>query len=963
MGLKTRNPIGFTPLPVTFITSIIYIALLIIVLVVHNVLPSTPKNSPNGIDLIEAWSDLQTLSKAFHPFNSPENDNIRNWLLGRVESILQDNNVSRALPDANSLVTQYTSNGDNTPVVFLFNDIETNTTFSQDGSQGTDGRSTVPAISHYFESLNIIVYIRGTEDDQSTWWEEKNGEPKGKGGVLVNAHFDSVSTGYGTTDDGMGVITVLQLLKYFTTPGNQPKKGLVILLNNGEEDGLYGAKVFPQHPMSKFPHTFLNLEGAGAGGRALLFRSTDTEVTKFYQKARYPFASVLTADGFKRGLLRSQTDYAVFYDQLGMRGLDVAFMEPRARYHTDEDDIRHASMDSLWHMLSASIAVTRGMTSDSSSRFEGSGATKGKINSGKGTDGVWFDLFGSAFVIFRLHTMFAISVTLLVATPFILFTMAIFLVRADKAYMFTSNSTLQSMRGFFRYPLIIVIATAVNIGLAYLITKVNPYIVHSSEYSVWAMMFTAWLFVAWLISRSADFIRPSALHRAYSFFWLYLFMWILLVNVTVYENNKNIAGGYFIVFYFAAVFLAFVISLSELFFLPSKSEYLLVVSNRGTSRPASRSVINGDDSPSGPSATNNEDTEEEADETTSLLQRTTFANYVTRTEDSTDEVEGAYSTKEVFGNEQSWSFGIPKWTWLLQFILVAPIAVILLSQVGLLVTSAMHQTGADGNSVLTVYLLTAVLSALMLAPLAPFLHRYTYHIPLFLLLVLIGTSIYNLSAFPFSQNHRLKLFFMQTVDLDSGINEVILTGINSPLLREATESIPSAFEKPINCLESTRGKVGLYQCAWKGLPPKCGLDQDILPPESTYHNWLSYNVSRVEDRNEALIEFYGRNTRACRINFDSPISEFKVDGGSSLASDRGIEQIQLWSRTWEKTWKVNVKWKEGGGINGKLTCLWSDQNKQGAIPALEEVRHNLPVWATATKLSAGLVEGSKVFMV
>jgi Zn-dependent M28 family amino/carboxypeptidase len=50
----------------------------------------------------------------------------------------------------------------------------------------------------------------------------------------------SVSTGFGATDDGMGVITVLQLIRFFTTPGNEPKRGIVAMLNNGEEDFLNG---------------------------------------------------------------------------------------------------------------------------------------------------------------------------------------------------------------------------------------------------------------------------------------------------------------------------------------------------------------------------------------------------------------------------------------------------------------------------------------------------------------------------------------------------------------------------------------------------------------------------------------------------------------------------------------------------------------------------------------------------
>lgn len=108
--------------------------------------------------------------------------------------------------------------------------------------------------------------------------------------------------------------------------------------------------------------SFLNLEGAGAGGRATLFRSTDAEVTKYYKKAKRPFGTIVSGDGFKAGLIRykirshkhrsginepvphlcrSATDYSVFVENLGMRGLDVAFYQPRSRYHTTEDDARH----------------------------------------------------------------------------------------------------------------------------------------------------------------------------------------------------------------------------------------------------------------------------------------------------------------------------------------------------------------------------------------------------------------------------------------------------------------------------------------------------------------------------------------------------------------------------------------------------------------------------------------------
>ena len=173
-------------------------------------------------------------------------------------------------------------------------------------------------------------------------------------------------------------------------------------------------------------------------------------------------------------------------------------MEPRARYHTIEDSTRETSLNSVWHMLSAAIATTSGMAADTSNTFSGTGRARddGKVDAGTGTDAVWFDLFGKAFVVFRLHTMFALNVTLLVVAPIILIGLTVALSKADKNYLLARKRYVRSSdddepvklngwRGLFRFPVAFVAATSVNIGLAYLIVKVNPFIAHSSPYAVW----------------------------------------------------------------------------------------------------------------------------------------------------------------------------------------------------------------------------------------------------------------------------------------------------------------------------------------------------------------------------------------------------------------------------------------------------------------------------------------------
>ncbi len=70
------------------------------------------------------------------------------------------------------------------------------------------------------------------------------------------------------------------------------------------------------------------------------------------------------------------------------------------RYHTREDDSRHTSEDSIWHVLSSSITTVTNLSGDMADAVDGGT-----------TAGVWFDLFGDNF---------AWSLTMLIAGPLVL---------------------------------------------------------------------------------------------------------------------------------------------------------------------------------------------------------------------------------------------------------------------------------------------------------------------------------------------------------------------------------------------------------------------------------------------------------------------------------------------------------------------------------------------------------------
>jgi hypothetical protein len=312
--------------------------------------------------------------------------------------------------------------------------------------------------------------------------------------------------------------------------------------------------------------------------------------------------------------------------------------------------------------------------------------------------------------------------------------------------------------------------------------------------------------------------------------------------------------------------------------------------------------------------------------------------------------------------------------------------VILVGEIALLATSSLHQTTADGSPALPIYLFYAILTLLLLLPITPFIHRFGYPIPLILFLVFCGTLIYNSVAFPFSENARLKVYFVQRVDLDSGINQVSLTGL-MPYVRDIASSIPSAAGQELDCGDPDyAARLGLTRCGWSGIPPNVLIDVDgldgegkgkvPLPPEKTYNEWVTYDVKRLNSTtkgvNEAVITLSGKNTRACRLLFERNIADFNVTGFASdprfpRVGSKGCKEIRLWNREWSGSWEVNLKWEsneeQGDGLDGKVVCLWSDANLAGTIPAWDEVMRFMPKWSVATKLSDGLVEGSKRFKV
>ena len=268
----------------------------------------------------------------------------------------------------------------------------------------------------------------------------------------------------------------------------------------------------------------------------------------------------------------------------------------------------------------------------------------------------------------------------------------------------------------------------------------------------------------------------------------------------------------------------------------------------------------------------------------------------------------------------------------------------------------------------------------------------------------IATFVFNLSAFPFSQETPLKVLFQQSVQLNrtneaiSGAgfaaDEVVravtsLTGVKEFIQHELVSKLPSSWDKDVQCTTDADGRwIGLVTCSWEG-----GLDTIPYPGGSSKRPWLTVDAERLGPTKFRL-EVQGKNARACRIYFD------QVQITSILLTDGGNVQLALnptsvtppgtngsvlryWSRKWGKKFTVELDLNETQGeedvqiLRGRVGCEWAEYGsgmigldlnelvKEGyrnpKIPALEEVFKFLPQWAIVSKAADGLVEAWSEF--
>ncbi len=171
-------------------------------------------------------------------------------------------------------------------------------------------------------------------------------EPSAKKVVLA-AHYDSVFEGPGAADDGYAVAAMMETVKLLSS---QPRKNdIVLLITDGEEMGLLGARHYAEKHDMQDVGILLNYEARGNQGPCNAFEWSDDNawlVREMKKSAIRPIANSLSYEIYK--LMPNSSDFTAFAKR-NVSGINHAFIDGFSYYHNPADNIENISMNSVQH--------------------------------------------------------------------------------------------------------------------------------------------------------------------------------------------------------------------------------------------------------------------------------------------------------------------------------------------------------------------------------------------------------------------------------------------------------------------------------------------------------------------------------------------------------------------------------------------------------------------------------------
>ena len=894
--------------------------------------------------LDNAWLDLQNITYSFHPYTSHDNDRVHDYLLSRVNQITANNTFCEVSDDYKT----------HRKMLFAHQDAF---------ESSTEMKRVV-----YFESSNILVKIQG-----------KDG--KNDNALLLSAHFDSVPTSHGATDDGKGIVSILGLLDYYSQ--NQPERTIVINLNNNEEFGLLGAQAFFDHPWSKITKYFVNLEGTGNGeGDAIMFRTTNLLTAKLYKEGVQdrPFGNSIFQQGFNQRLIHSETDYKV-YEANGLLGWDIAFFKPRSLYHTIRDSIQETSKPALWDMFSTTMQLCERVVTYTDTKEPGDSKDPA----------VFFDVYGIFFFTFSAKWLFVINIVLLITLP-----VACVLLRHISRKRGSNVSTPLTL--WIAFPLsVIVSAFFVKLSENYIVSQ-NPFVASHDFLSMLLSLSIEFVLLNAVIMSLFHYISHGNVLKDCILIELMVISWFLLFSTTIMLSKTEFTstGVYPITGLYICLSIAVIVHKVAEVLGPRRIEttkvqdvpHPIVMNVDGTPNGSQYGSVSESVTPelatSIDNNTGNENSTHEADERAPLISTL-----------SDGRIQTSYDHQNNGGNDDSKVCHSTHYEWVLQFATLLPITFVLF-QVSNDSLSGLNQTIQESlGSVDVVYGAIFSLAIVLTILVLPFISKIRFNVLSILFIVWLVATIHCIKLQPFDWNTPLKIRFSQNVN-----GTVELTGRTS-IIKDLIYDLPSykniGYKHRDDGVSCYGGELGV--CYYNAESP-------IVLPNGNQNITKFVSVDIINNDRassgrskyapiNAEIKIKVPNNRACVVNFnssstnplESAVRKISILDGSSKTNDRlsyksneGINELLLhkldfssdsyhlavqWfpKLLWDKN-VVTANTDDSTDVLGlSIECFWSDYEVDALVdntpirrvPAYDELLNYAPLSFSLTNKEKGLI--------
>ena len=273
----------------------------------------TPAPRPpggTGFSAAQAMADVRAIAQRAHPIGSADHDRVRDDLVGRLRAIGLDPEVHDG-----AAVEQ---------LAF--------------GGRRFIGGGRVQ---------NIVAVLQGRDRSQPA--------------LLLMAHYDTVPASPGAADDTAGVATILQVAERLKA-GPTPARDVIVLITDGEEAGLLGARAFfASDPLARHAGAAINLEARGSGARTFMFQTSarNAGLMRLYaHSAGAPAANSLS--GLVYAAMPNDTDFTIAKAH-GVQGFNLAFMGRPFDYHAASATPASLDQGSLQHMGDQALGLARAL--------------------------------------------------------------------------------------------------------------------------------------------------------------------------------------------------------------------------------------------------------------------------------------------------------------------------------------------------------------------------------------------------------------------------------------------------------------------------------------------------------------------------------------------------------------------------------------------------------------------------